>query len=215
MAQSLNLFILAIVLFIGGHFFLSSKPVRTYLIKSLGFENFRMLYSVYALATLIYLIFAYIHAPNIPPFAFFLMVAGITTQSPTSVYGEDTIDEPKPVQGVLTITRHPMLWGISLWAISHLLAAGDATTIVLMSAFLVLSMGGMVHIDLRREEEMGSRWGPLRLTTSLIPFGAILGKRNTLDWRGIGWTRLLAAVALYVLFLIIHPYIFGVPPLPI
>jgi uncharacterized membrane protein len=72
----------------------------------------------------------------------------------------------------------------------------------------------MLHIDRRREESLGAAWGPVKLTTSLTPFAAILTKRTHLDWRGIGWRRPVAAVVIYVVLLHLHAWVLGVSPLP-
>src|SRR3546814_6275784 len=73
-----------------------------------------------------------------------------------------------PAVGILSITRHPFLWGTGLWALSHLLANGDLGSIVMMGGIAILSFGGMQHIDQRRESHLGASWGPMKLTTSEI-----------------------------------------------
>jgi uncharacterized membrane protein len=35
------------------------------------------------------------------------------------------------------LTRHPMLWGVSIWALAHLLANGDAASVLLFGSFLL------------------------------------------------------------------------------
>ncbi len=68
-------------------------------------------------------------------------------------------------------------------------------------------------IDYKREETLGSAWGPVVLTTSAIPFRAILEGRTDLGFREIGWTRILGGVALYLALLVLHPLAIGVSPL--
>ena len=69
----------------------------------------------------------------------------------------------------------------------------------------------MWHIDQRRQLSLGAAWGPIRLTTSQLPFLAIAQRRTRLDWRGIGWWRPLVAAALYAALLLGHQHIAGVP----
>ncbi len=194
---------------------------------------FRGLYSVFALITFVWMLQAYGEAPVIllwdpppalawapalvMPVALFLAVAGLTTGRPTLVGGEARLTDPSgldPAPGVLRITRHPFLWGSALWAASHLAANGEAPNVIVMGGILVLSLGGMRHIDRRREATLGAAWGPMALTTSAIPFAALASGRTTMDWAGIGWWRPLVAVALYAVLLHLHPAIFGVPALP-
>ena len=54
----------------------------------------------------------------------------------------------------------------------------------------------------------------MKLTTSLVPFAAILSGRSKLDWRGIGWWRPLLGLVLYAALLHLHLLAFGVSPLP-
>src|SRR5690606_25957518 len=115
---------------------------------------------------------------------------------------------------ILRVTRHPFLWATALWALVHLLAHGDLAGLIFFGGFLVLSLGGMQHIDLRRERSLGGSWGPMRLTTSVIPFAAIASRRTRMDWQGLGWWRPLLGVALYVALLHLHPLLFGASPLP-
>ena len=96
---------------------------------------------------------------------------------------------------------------------THLTVNGDLADITLMGGILILSIGGMVHIDQRREEALGAAWGPVKMTTSVVPFAAIITGRTQLDWRGIGWWRPLAAIAIYGLILLAHTWL-GVSPLP-
>ena len=133
---------------------------------------------------------------------------------PTSIGGENLLDDPHPVRGIATITRHPFLWGVALWGIAHIIANGDVASLILFGGFTVLALGGMAHIDYRRREGEHSGWGPVAMRTSAIPFLAAIEGRTKIDWAGIGVTRPLAGLAVYVVFLAAHGSLFGVPALP-
>ena len=232
MVGTLNALFLAAVVFVGGHFALSSMSVRRALIARLGETPFRGLYALVAIGSFVWMLYAYDAAPFVevwsPPEAFrwipallmpiavFLAVAGITTQGATAVGGEKVLMEEVHdlSPGILRITRHPFLWGATLWAVGHLAVKGDVASIVLMGGILVLALGGMHHIDRRREATLASAWGPLAMTTSLIPFGAILTGRTKFDWAGIGLWRVALALVIYAALLHFHAAIFGVSALP-
>ena len=72
----------------------------------------------------------------------------------------------------------------------------------------------MWHIDRRREASAGADWGPVKLTTSAIPFAAIVQGRARFDWAGIGLWRTALSLALYVALLHFHDRLFGVSALP-
>ena len=76
---------------------------------------------------------------------------------------------------------------------------------------LLLCLGGMWHIDQRREAELGAAWGPVKLTSSVLPFLAIASGRCRGDWAGIGWARLFGGLALYGAILFLHGSLIGRP----
>lgn len=226
----LNELLAATVLFVGGHLLLAGAPLRGLLINRVGPNGFRLIYSLLAVVALIWMVRAYAQAPFVPiwppyqflhwvpvlimPVAFILVVAGATTRSPTAVGAETAALARDPAPGILRITRHPFLWGTALWAISHFIAKGDLASLVMMGGILVLSLVGMQHIDRKRELELGAGWGPVKLTTSLLPFRALIERRTTMDWAGLGWWRPALGLALYVAFFYLHPYVFGVTAVP-
>lgn len=224
--------IAATLAFVLGHFLLSSLALRRPLIERLGERGFRAFYSVFVLAAFVWMLISYgdsfyveVWQPPpwaawvpvvVMPFACILVVGGLTQPSPTLVGGEAQVEREAPINpahGFLSITRHPFLWGVALWALSHLLSNGDAASMAMMGGLLVLSLAGMVHIDYRRALTLGSAWGPIAMTTSLIPFRAALQGRCRLDWAGIGWWRPLGGLLLYAALYLGHPFIAGVPVL--
>lgn len=232
MLESTNALIAATLAFVGGHFLLSSRPLRPFLNERLGERAFRIIYSATMTAALLWMIAAYRGAPFVPlwqppaalawvpllvmPFACILLVAGLTSPNPTLVGGERFLDGApgSPAIGILSVTRHPFLWGTGLWALSHLCINGDFSSIIVMGGIAVLSFGGMHHIDLRRESNLGATWGPMKLTTSVVPFAAALSGRTKVDWRGIGWWRPVLGLVVYAALLHLHRGLTGVSPLP-
>jgi uncharacterized membrane protein len=233
MIGSLDTLVAATVLFVAGHFLLSSPPARRAMTELLGTQGYRIAYSVVALAAFVWMLRAYAAAPLVAlwdppavlawvplvvmPVALLLAVCGVTTPSATMVGGEALLSNPgvhDVAPGIQRVTRHPFLWGTALWAISHLAVNGTAADMILMGGILALSLGGMRHIDLRREIALGSAWGPVALTTSTLPFAALATNRTTMDWAGIGWWRPAVALALYVALVSLHPMVIGVSALP-
>ena len=233
MTGSLNALLAATAFFVLGHFLLSSRPIRRVIADTLGAQGFRLLYSAAVLAAFVWMLQAYRAAPTmvlwtpppafawvpllLMPLAIFLVLAGVTTTSVTLVGGEARLDDPGThdlAPGIMRVTRHPFLWGTALWAVSHLAVNGNAADLVLMGGILVLSLGGMWHIDQRREAALGAAWGPVKLTTSALPFGALMSGRTTMDWAGIGWWRPVIALLLYAILLHLHPLVIGVPAVP-
>lgn len=228
MTGTLGALLSATVTFVIGHFVLASMPVREVLIERIGLSGFRFLFSIIAVVTLTWIILAYKTAPYVEwwttssalnivplivmPFACVFIVSGLTTHSVTMVGGEHFIDEPNAVRGIMTVTRHPVLWAVALLSISHLAVTGDSASLVLFGGITVLALGGMVHIDHRRGQLSNAAWGPIALRTSMVPFAAAATGRTRIDWAGIGIARIGGGLALYCLLIGIHGGVFGVTP---
>lgn len=221
----------ATVAFVGGHFLLSSSPIRATLVSQFGERLFLTLYSAVMAILFAWMLFAYGDAPfeaiwdDVPllewlpavvmPLALFLAVCGLTTPSPTMAGSDALMAGRDPTQGVMRITRHPFLNGAALWAAAHLLANGDNASLILFGGLFILSAGGMWHIDKKKEAQHGADWGPVLLTTSAVPFLALIQKRTTFDWAGIGWVRTAVTVVIYVAFVWLHSLVFGVTAWPL
>ena len=220
----------AAVAFIGIHL-LSSTPLRGLIVKRLGEGPYMGLFSLLSAACLGWLIWAYGDAPyeeiwaqtvwarHVPPivmpFALLFLVAGVTTGNPTAAGADKLIKAQDPAPGFLKITRHPVFWGIALWALSHLVPNGDRASLFFFGAFALLALLGMPLIDRKKEEQLGADWGPFALGTSAIPFLAVLQGRARISWREIGWWRPALAIGLYVAFLFGHQHLFGASPWPV
>ncbi len=138
------------------------------------------------------------------------MVAGLTTRNPTAVGGERLVGSERATAGILSVTRHPFLWGTGLFSLVHLLANGDAASLILFGGMAVLSFGGMAAIDHKRRLALGTAWQTLAGRTSGLPFLAALQRRARIDWDGIGWWRPVLGLALYAGILLSHGLLFGV-----
>ena len=219
---------LAAAVFVASHLVLSSTPLRGALIGVIGAAGFRGAYSAVALAALVWLVVAHGAAPYVEvwepgaatrhlplvvmPFAAILLVAGVTVRNPAGMMAPAPDGDPAP--GILKLTRHPVLWAIALWAFAHMAANGDAASLLLFGALALLALAGMVLIDRRKAAELGADWGPVLLTTSALPFAAMLSGRARFRFAEIGVWRVLAGVVLYLALLLLHGPVIGLTALP-
>jgi uncharacterized membrane protein len=219
----------AAIVFLAIHL-LPGTPLRAQAIRALGEGAYRGAFSLLSGIVLFWLVIAYANAPHeelwahrawtrwVPlvllPFALILFVASLTTRNPSMVGMERAVDQQFAVGGILTITRHPMLWSFALWAVSHLPPNGDRASLWLFGCIAVLALAGQVMIDRRKADEIGPAWGPILMRTSAIPFLAAIQGRTKIDWRGIGWWRPALGLFLYALILGGHRHVFGVSPWP-
>ena len=224
-----NLVVAALFL-VGTHLGVSSSALRPALVGRLGERVYLALYSLLSLLAVVWLVSAWNAAPHVPlwtvgrglrhltltlmPLAFLLVVAGLSAPNPTAVGQRPDPDAREPATGILRVTRHPFLWGVTLWAVLHTLANGDLASLAFFGSFGALGVAGTFLIDAKRSQAAAPGWGVYLQRTSNVPFAAILQRRQRLSLREIGLARTAVALALYVAVLWVHPYLFGVSPLP-
>jgi uncharacterized membrane protein len=207
--------------------FVPATPLRGVLVRSLGERAYLGLYSVVAFATIGWMIWAFARAPYVPlwsgdefkawallimPVALVLLACGVTAPNPTAVGQESALRSTDDPAGILRVTRHPVMWAIGLWGLAHLAARGDEASVIFFGTFALLAFLGTVLIDARKRRTLGVEWTRFADVTSNVPFGAILRGRNRLRVEEIGWWRLGLGLALYVVLLLAHPWLFGVRP---
>ena len=219
--------IIAGAAFCGSHVLLSSTALRGALRDQLGERGFLAVYSLTSLIIFAWFVSAYAGAPRVVlwpqqrwtafvpicvmPLATILLVAGYSTRNPTAVGMERSASADDPAPGILRVTRHPVMWAIGLWAISHLIANGDAASLLFFGALGALALGGTVLIDRKKQLALGSNWPRLAELTSNVPFAALLTGRTRLRWRDVSLLRIAAGLLLYAVLYLAHPIITGLP----
>jgi uncharacterized membrane protein len=147
------------------------------------------------------------------PIAFIFMLGGFMVKNPTAVGMEEVLSDPaqaeKSVSGLLRITRHPFQWSVVIWAGSHIVANGDAVSVVFFSSFAALSLLGTVLLDSKKAASIGANWEPFAAATSNIPFGAIVTGRNRLAIKELVVPVVVGLVAYGVIFWA-HEWVSGV-----
>jgi uncharacterized membrane protein len=108
-----------------------------------------------------------------------------------------------PARGVIRTTRHPIMWGVMLWAAAHIVARGDTKGLVFFGSFLLLAAVGTLAMDARKRANPD--WPRFAAVTSHVPFVAIAQGRNRLVWREIGWLRPGIGLAVFFVVLLFHP----------
>ena len=222
--------IAACAFFLFIHFAISGTRVRDALVARLGERAYRGAFSVASLVGLVWMVYAYAHAPTIElwgrhpglrPLVFALVfvavlfvVIGLSSPGPTSAGAEGKLAQGEAaVRGITRITRHPFLWGVALWAFAHLLVNGDVASVLLFGTLLLLALAGTVAIDAKRRRHFGEQWQQFARRTSDVPFVAIAAGRNTLApaLAEIGLVRVGIAVVVYALLFVLHGPVIGAP----
>jgi uncharacterized membrane protein len=189
--MGLLVLVLGLILFLGPHVLVTMRPQRAAAIKSLGEWPYKGLFAVVSILGL------YVSGKG---FGMYREAGEIAVWSPPYVmrYLTQLLMWPACIcvaaaylpGDIKLILKHPMLVGVKLWAVAHLLVNGDLGGIILFGA--VLAWAVYDRITLKRRSDPG---GPL------IPLG---GRRNDIAAVIVGTILYLA------LGLVFHPLVVGV-----
>lgn len=213
----------AAALFVLSHLLPMHAPWRRALEARFGSRGFLIGYSLVSLGIIAWLAHAFATAPYVllwpwhpaavwlpvlvMPLACILLVAGLSSPNPFSLgLGARGYDPDRP--GIVSVTRHPVMWALVLWAGSHIPVNGDLAAVVLFGLMLLLSLTGTRTIEANRKRRCGdpARWQALRQGTRNLP-----GIGGSL--KAIGWGRAAGGLLLYAALLGLHGPVIGRAPL--
>lgn len=184
--RAMTILILGVAIFIGVHLVPSAPSLRSRLQERVGRNRYRGLFALVSLLGFVLLVIGMGRAPSVPlwdppewghrvpvfamPVALTLLVGAFMPSN------------------LKRFTRHPMLWGVTIWAAAHLLANGDLASLILFGSFGAFSLFDMWSANQRGAE----------LSTRVVPY-----------WRDL--LVILVGTIVYVGLLHSHGRLFGVP----
>lgn len=207
----------AAIAFVGTHFALS-HPLRAPLVRVVGAGPFLGLYSLVALATFAWMVLAFRAAPpadlggsgqtgwivatvlTLPALVLFL---GSLRKNPALPDPRAEAMASREAGGVFAVTRHPMMWGFALWAISHIALWWSVRTLIVAGAVLFLALVGAHMQDRKKRSVMGEAWSAWEIRTTYWPRWTALPRAGLLLW--------LAALVLWLVITWSHIHAAGVP----
>ena len=189
--------------FVGTHFLLS-HPLRAPLVRLLGEKGFLPLYSVVALATLYWMGEAFKAAPpsglpgsgeagwimaSVLTFFAMVLLIGSLWRNPALPNPGAAPSVPETAHGVFNVTRHPMMWGFALWALSHIVLWWSWRTVIVAVAMLVLALFGSALQDAKKRALHGEAWAAWEAKTGYWPKLGGFAKVGWLVWlvAALGW----------------------------
>ena len=218
-------FFSAFALFLALHSIPAVPAIRSTIISRMGRTGYFFGYSVASTLALVWLFAAALSMDYIPlwefhpwhavvtfalaPLGGFLVIAGLLSANPLSV----SIRTSGDCGAIVRITRHPVLWGFSIWALGHIVANGDLRSLLLFGGFALFALGAIPMVEKRAKRRLGARWQPLSMGTSILPLRASLNsKLPALDLPVVVAAAATIALAAWVLFGGGHALLFGVDP---
>ncbi len=171
------------VAFVGSHFAMS-HPLRAPMVKLLREGGFSFAYTLVSFATLYWVYAAFTKAPagdlggsgeagwiiatvlTLPAMVLFAGSMAGNPALPTPAAAKQAMAEPK---GVFRVTRHPMMWGFGLWALSHIVLWWSWRGVITALAMGILALVGAHLQDRKKREQMGDAWANWESHTSYWP----------------------------------------------
>jgi uncharacterized membrane protein len=217
MNEALSGLIAANVAFVGSHFAMS-HPLRAPMVKAMGAGGFQIAYTLVSVATLAWVYFAFKAAPpadlpgsgtigwfiatalTIPAM---ILLAGSLIGNPALPTPMAEAQARATPRGVFTVTRHPMMWGIGLWALSHIVLWWSIRTLIVALAMGILALVGARMQDAKKEVLMGDAWAEWESKTSYWPRWSKLLL--------VGPVPLGVGLALFLGFSWLHLWLAGIP----
>lgn len=188
--MGLGVLILGLIVFLGAHTFVTFHDARTAAMARLG-HGYRALFALVALAGLALIIYGYgqyrahdwVQIWSPPAFMRHITIG-------LMLFASIFITAAFIPSHIKAKLKHPMLAGVKIWALAHLLSNGDLGSILLFGSFL--AWGVYARIAAKRRGDTGATVAPT------------------------GWTNDIIVVALgIVIYLALgfafHPMVIGVP----
>ena len=211
--SGIGMLALASAAFVGTHF-LMSHPLRPPMVASLGEKGFSGVYSLISLLLFGWMIWAYPAASAEAPQPLWdagrwgfvaatvlmwlgsVLFMGSLRRNPAFPRPGKTIERIDEPHGVYSITRHPMMWGFALWAVTHAIVNPTRASLILSFAIAFLALVGAALQDAKKERLLGEVWREWRSKTSFIPYGRGLKSADgfalvtgTILWLAASWAH--------------------------
>lgn len=185
-------FLLAFVAFIALHSIPAVPKIRGTLIGFMGHGSYIAGYSVVSTAALAWLFlsalsldYVEIWQPQpwqawptfvLSPVGLFLVLAGLFSRNPFSI----SFRKGGEPDAIVSITRHPVLWGFLCWSAGHIPPNGDLRSLFLFGGFAVFSAGGFFMLEKRARRAFGPAWPAASSQSSVIPFAAAIEGKSSI-----------------------------------
>lgn len=215
------------VLFAATHIGMTMARFREGLVSKFGEMGYRSVYSLVSILTLGGAIFFFAKAradgAGVGPLLWYLpylrvlcplalmflavplVVFGFVQPSPTGMVTGSF--EPKPIHFV---TRHPVNMGLALFGLAHCIAMGYLGDVALFGSIFIVGFLGAYHQDARKAREYGTQFEEFRRQTSVLPFQAVVLKKNNFNFGMLSKPLLIFSILLYGGIVLFHGKLFGV-----
>jgi uncharacterized membrane protein len=190
----MTLLIIGLIIFLGSHSCrIFAEPWRNHMIDRLGEVKWKGLYTIISLIGLILVVVGYGQARQAPivlwqPATYLIHIA-ILLNLVAFIFLAGSSPNNNAIRLKL---KHPMILGVKVWALAHLLANGTLVDLILFGSFLLWAV-----LDFR-----SARKRPIHM-----PEKAVVSTKATI-------TVVVTGIVIWAAFIFgLHQYLIGVSPL--
>ncbi|QWE24007.1 NnrU family protein [Polynucleobacter sp. AP-Elch-400A-B2] len=190
----MSLLIIGLIIFLGSHSCrIFAEPWRNHMIDRLGEVKWKGLYTIISLIGLILVVVGYGQARQAPivlwqPATYLIHIA-ILLNLVAFIFLAGSSPSNNAIRLKL---KHPMILGVKVWALAHLLANGTLVDLILFGSFLLWAV-----LDFR-----SARKRPIHM-----PENAAISTKATI-------TVVVTGIVIWAAFIFgLHQYLIGVSPL--
>ena len=190
----MSLLIIGLILFLGSHSArIFAEPWRNHMIDRLGEVKWKGLCAILSLIGLVLIVIGYGQARQMPIVLWqpptYLAHIAILLNLVAFIFLASSLSKNNAIRLKL---KHPMILGVKVWALAHLLANGTLTALILFGSFLLWAV-----LDFR-----SARKRPI-----LMPEKAVVSTKATI-------IVIVSGVVVWAAFIFgLHQYLIGVSPL--
>ncbi len=184
----MEILILGLVLFFSVHVMSTVPSLKGAFTKVVGAKGYKPAYALLSIVGLVLIIIGYGDKPVLsvpewvaPSWARHVMMPALLI----AIILQPAAHMPTNIK---RFTRHPMLWGVVIWAGMHLWLNGDRASILLFGSFLVYSLWAMFSANARGAKKQNKKV-PLKKDIAVV----------------------MAGTTAFVVIVVCHKWIAGVP----
>jgi uncharacterized membrane protein len=190
----MSLLIIGLILFLGSHSArIFAEPWRNHMIDRLGEVKWKGLCAIFSLIGLVLIVIGYGQARQMPIVLWqpptYLAHIAILLNLVAFIFLASSLSKNNAIRLKL---KHPMILGVKVWALAHLLANGTLTALILFGSFLLWAV-----LDFR-----SARKRPILMSEK-----AVVSTKATI-------IVIVSGVVVWAAFIFgLHQYLIGVSPL--
>ena len=190
--MGLAIMIIGLAAFLGTHTFVTIRPARAELISRLGEGPYKALFAIVSIAGLGLIGWGFAHYRAAGLVNIWMPPAWTRHVTLLLVWPAIICIVAAYLPGdIKRVLKHPMLVGVKLWALAHLISNGDMGSIILFGSILAWAVFDRITLKRRRDA-----------AAPPVPAG---GRRNDFFAVAVG-TLLYFALGFWF-----HPWVIGVP----